>query len=198
MMNTQMFNNLKILSWNIQSSNTVSGSKFDDQPFRDILNKNDILCLQEIRQSIKYPGYRAFNKTRSHEKNGGVCTLVKNEIAEGVHRFSSTIPDLVVCKLKRSFFNLSTDIFLINVYIKPANTSSTNSDGSGHDILRELDVLINDLQKQGEVLLCGDFNARIADEPDYILNDTDGTDCFIPLPDDYIPDTLHKRNSTQT
>ena len=132
---------------------------------------------------------------RSNEKNGGVCTLVKNEISDGVIKINTSIPDTIVCKLKHSFFNLTTDIYIINVYIKPANSSSKTSDFSGYDHLHDLEVFINDLQKSGKIILCGDFNARISNEPDYIVNDSDDTDTFIPLPDDYIPDNLLKRNS---
>ena len=139
--------------------------------------------------------YRAFNRTRADEKNGGVCTLIKNEISDGITRINTSVPDTVVCKLKHTYFNLTSDIFIINAYIKPANSSSKNSDNSGHDNLRDLDILINDLQKNGDIILCGDFNARIANEPDFITNDTDSADAFIPLPEDYIPDNLTKRNS---
>lgn len=187
--------NLKILSWNIQASNNVSGSKFGDPEFCKILNQNHIICLQETRQNVKFPGYRAFNNTRRDEKNGGVCTLVKNGLADGLQKINTSIPDLIVCKVKKSYFNLNSDIFIINVYIKPANSSSMNSANSGHDTLKELDTLINDLQNHGQILICGDFNARIANENDFIMNDKDSTDSFIPLPDDYIPDNLLKRNS---
>ena len=107
--------NTNILSWNIQASNTVSGSKFDDADFCEILLKHKIICLQETRQSIKFPGFRSFNNVRSDEKNGGVCILVKNEISNGIMKINTAIPDTVVCKLKQSFFNLTTEIFLINV-----------------------------------------------------------------------------------
>ena len=66
---------LTILSWNIQSSNTFLGSKFDEDDFCKILDDHSIICLQEIRQPLKYPGYRALNNTRADKKHGGVCTL---------------------------------------------------------------------------------------------------------------------------
>lgn len=189
---------IKILDWNIQSSNTVSGSKFTDTDFCDILNQHDILCLQEIRQNVKYPGYRAYNKTHIGEKNGGVCILVKNELTSGVVNIKTTTPDIVICKLKRSFFNAEKDLFIICAYIKPANTSSINSNLSGLNILSELDDTINNIRQLGEIVLCGDFNARISNEPDYIINDIDSTDSFVPLPEDYIPDNVTKRNSQDT
>ena len=94
--------NTKILSWNIQSSNTVSGSKFHDPDFCKILEQHQIVCLQETRQCIKVPGFRALNNTHDNEKHGGVCTLIKNEISDGIYKVSSTIPDIVVCKMKQA------------------------------------------------------------------------------------------------
>ena len=102
--------NTKILSWNIQSSNTISGSKFHDTDFCKIFEQHQIICLQETRQSIKVPGFRAFNNVHVNEKHGGVCTLVKNEILGGIIRISSKIPDIVVCKMKQHFFNLFSDV----------------------------------------------------------------------------------------
>ena len=97
--------------------------------------------------------------------------------------------------MKQAFFHLASDVYIINVYAKPANTYSKTSDSSVTDTLHELDTLINNLRRLGEIVLCGDFNAHISNEPDYIINDTDSTDSFVPLPDDYIPDNIPKRNS---
>jgi hypothetical protein len=185
----------KIISWNIQSTNTVSGSKFDNPEFCAIFENFPFVCLQETRQAVKHPGYRSFNNTRRDEKYGGVCILVKNEISKGVKQVKSTIVDVIVCKLDKYFFGLENDTFLVNSYIKPANTSSINSDVSGLDTLRELDQLINDLLGKGDVISCGDFNSRIGTEPDFIAEDTCETTDFIPLPDDYTPQDLTYRNS---
>ncbi|NRB81826.1 MAG: endonuclease/exonuclease/phosphatase family protein [Saccharospirillaceae bacterium] len=184
-----------ILSWNIQSPVTVNGPKVDDQNFLQTIIKHDIICLQEIRRSIKVPGFRSFCNLRQGEKHGGVGILYKNELSPGVQRIKNTIGDIIACKLKKSFFNVSSDIIIINAYVKPANTSSKTYDSDGQDTLKQLDNLVSKLREQGEVILCGDFNSRIATEPDYIEHDSTGNDNFVPLPDDYVPDNLTKRNS---
>ena len=187
--------NTNILSWNIQSTNTIIGSKFDDPEFCKILLQHEIICLQEVRQCVKLPGYRAYNNTHDHGKHGGVSILVKNDISDGICMIKTPVPDIVVCKMKQSFFNLSSDTYIVNVYAKPANTSSATSVTSGIDTLHELDSLINDLLSRGEVVLCGDFNARISNELDFIIDDEDSTDSYLPLPIDYVPDNVPKRNS---
>ena len=185
----------KILSWNIQSSNTISGYKFDDQNFCKIIEQFKLVCLQETRKTIKIAGFRSFNNVRRGEKHGGVCILVNNDISDGVSKINTSINDVIVCKLKKSFFNLASDIILVNAYVKPANTSSKTNNTDGYDTLRELDILINDLRSKGDIILCGDFNSRISTELDFIENDSDNVNSFIPLPDDYEVDNLTRRNS---
>ncbi len=153
--------NTIITSWNIQSTNHVLGSKFDDADFFKKFDKSQFVCLQEIRQEVKHPGFKTFNNTRTDNRNGGVCIMVRHEISNGVKHHKTSIPDVIACKLDKKYFQLTNDIFIINSYIKPANTSTKRSDVSGLDILHDLDQLINNLRAKGEVILCGDFNARI-------------------------------------
>ena len=185
----------KILSWNIQSSKTVTGSKFDDPQFCEIFEKFPFVCLQEIRQPVKHPGFRPFNNTRRDNKHGGVCIMVENSLARGVTEVKPKIEDVIACKLNKTFFGLDCDIFIVNSYIKPAYTSSKNSENCGLDIMRELDQFINDLRGKGEVICCGDFNARIGSNLDFIDEDKCGYESYIPLPDDYIPQNLLARNT---
>ena len=184
-----------IISWNIQSSNTVAGSKFDDPQFCAIFEKFPIICLQEIRQAVKYPGFRPFNNPRPNNKYGGVCIMIKNEFARGVVLEKSPIEDVVACKLDKTFFGLECDVYIVNSYIKPAYTSSKNSELSGLDIMHELDQFINNLLGKGGVIGCGDFNARIGQVADFINEEKSGHESYIPLPDDYTPQDLPRRNS---
>ena len=51
---------------------------------------------------------------------------------------------------------------------------------------------MNELREEGEVILCGDFNSRIGQKTGMIRDlSTD----FVPLPDDYEPDSFLPRNS---
>ena len=43
--------------------------------------------------------------------------------------------------------------------------------------------------------MCGDFNARIGKDYDFIKNERSGGETFLPLPDDYIAQELRHRNS---
>jgi exonuclease III len=186
--------NLKFLSWNIQAPSTLEGHKFDIRCFQNTINKHDFLCLQEIREEVHLAGYRSFCNTRQgNKKAGGVGILIRNELIDGVDIIkNSDNLDYLVCKLKKSFFRFDYDIYLINVYARPHNTSSASNNLNGKETLKKVEEVTNDLQGKGKIILCGDFNARIAENSGMINHDTDE---FIYLPDDYTPDDFSPRCS---
>ena len=185
--------NINILSWNIQSSKTNLSNKFNESSFTSILYEHNILCLQEIRQAVKLPGYRSLSNLRPNEKHGGVGTLYRNELLGGIeHVKTQKIIDLFVCKLKKSFFKFTRDIFIVNAYITPINSSASKS-YDGRELLHKIADIINDLQHSGDIILCGDFNSRISDEPGLIRHENEKISEHIPLPDDYIPDQFTAR-----
>ncbi|VDI25498.1 Hypothetical predicted protein [Mytilus galloprovincialis] len=80
------------------------------------------------------------------------------------------------------------------VYNPPSMSSYTQ--GLDRDITECLEQETAKYMKMGNVLLCGDFNARIANSPDYILNDDQS---YLPLFDNYpIDKQILKRQSSDT
>lgn len=187
---------VNILSWNIQASNTVSGNKFEDSSFINLIKNHDILCLQEIRQRVKIEGYRSFCNIRADERSGGVGIFFKNEYLGGIELVNyHSIADTIICKLKKSFFKVNQDIYIINTYIKPSNSSIKTNNINGRDILKQIEDLTNELQSKGDIILCGDFNSRISNHPGLINHEHDRLNDFVPLPDDYIPDNFSNRQT---
>ena len=185
--------NLKLLSWNIQASNNVVGNKFDDNEFIKLLNSRDIICLQEVCQANTIPGFRLIHNLRTTEKDGGVSILFRNEFKDGIKRINKyKMNDILICKLKKSFFKFDYDIFIINTYIPPYN-STRKCPINGNEMLANISEIVNELSTKGEIILCGDFNTRISNHPGFIEHD----DCneLIPMPSDYIPNTFIPRQS---
>ena len=193
---TVIRNNLKILSWNIQSPSSFEGNKFENSEFLKILVNHDFACLQEIRRDVHISGFRSICNTRSDKKYGGVGILIRNELSEGTELIKSMEnSDYLVCKLNKEFFNLSQDTFIINSYIKPYNSSSSTKTDNGKESMKHLEDVINDLRQLGDIILCGDFNARIGQKSGTIEQDSAD---FVPLPDDYVPDDQSPRYSQDT
>ena len=192
---------LKILSWNIESINNSTGPKTQDDDFLNIIKHNDILCLQETKGNVELPEFRAFNSLRKKSKNpsGGVSILVNNSLkhaAELVKDLPDTSPDIIVVKLKQSALNTHNDIYIINTYIRPYNSKLKLTKLKGADTYLKLSCIINDLKDKGNIILCGDFNARIHTTMDYLNNDY-ASDHY-EMPCDYHPDQQLPRNSADS
>ena len=189
-------NSLKFLSWNIQAPSTTEGNKFQIKEFKDVLQTRDFICLQETRRDVHLTGYRAECSNHKDNKCGGVAILVKNEYRDGVEFIKDkNFTDYIVCRLKKTFFQQNDDIYLVNVYARPHNSNELTTTDKGRDILSKIEGIVNDLRQKGEVILCGDFNARIAKLTGLLEDDNNK---FLPMPDDYEPDADKPRNSQDT
>ena len=134
---------LKILSWNIQSSKTGLINKFDDLSFTSIFSGHDIVCLQEIRQAVQLPGYRSLCNLRPGAKHGGVGILYKNELLGGIDLINKyKIQDVIICKLKKTFFNLNQDIYIVNSYITPSNSSVSKTIIDGRELFHKIETIV--------------------------------------------------------
>ena len=147
-----------------------------------MLQTQDIICLQETRRDVHLSGYRAECNNQKDNKYGGVAILVKNEYTEGIEFIKdNNFSDYLVCRIKKTFFQQEKDIFVVNVYVRPHNSSESRHTDKGREVLSKIEEIINDLKEKGEVILCGDLNARIAQETGMIKHDTND---FLPMPDD--------------
>ena len=82
-------------------------------------------------------------------------------------------------------------MYICLVYYPPSGSAYTH--GLDKDILDCIEKDINSYQGLGNILLCGDFNARIATEPDFIIHDDNE---YTPIFDNYpIDKELLNRNS---
>ncbi len=185
-------NSFKFLSWNIQSPSNCEGNKFHIKEFTYVLQTNDFIGLQETRSDVHLSGYRTECNKRQDNKCGGVAILVKNEYKEGIEFIKdSKFSDYLVCRLKKTFFRQEKDIFIVNVYVRPYNSTDSTTIDKGREVLSKIEEVINDLKENGEIVLCGDFNARIAHQTGMLKDDTNK---FLPMPDDYEPDVYRDRH----
>ena len=160
------------MSWNIQDSTGDGSNKFENKEFLSILKQANILCLQETKKQVKIEGYLSFNNNRKNSRSGGVCILAENDLRKGVSSvLCSESDDILVVKLDKNFFKLDFDLFLVCYYISPAYSSyvKKNPDYTANTF-SALDSICIRLRQKGEVIMCGDANARTGKLPDYILS----------------------------
>ena len=74
----------------------------------------------------------------------------------------------------------------------PYDSSKPPEENKGKDILDQVEDVVNNLKEKGEVILCGDFNSRIGQQPGMMNNDSNK---FLPLPDYYESEFFKPRNS---
>ena len=103
---TRRVHDLKFLSWNVHDIRTKDdGLKSSMDEFMDVLNLNDVFCLQETKESVKIAGFRCFNSNRKSSRSGGVCIGVKNDISKGVIPVNTgCCDDIVAVRFKKGFF----------------------------------------------------------------------------------------------
>jgi hypothetical protein len=126
---------------------------------------------------------------------GGLGIFIKSNIRPGIKILENTHKDFQWLKLDKNFFNFNKDIFLClaYIYIIPSNSSYKQGD---EDILEIIEKNItNEYKDKGNIILCGDMNARSGSEPDFIQNDN--YDIYVPVNDDYVYDLVQEKRQSQ-
>ena len=146
----------------------------------------DIVCLCEtfLRNSeiISIEGYKWFGHNRTNiskravRGSGGVGVLVKESMFD---RFSIDVVDKrhedILWLACTQINNPDNTIFIGVCYLPPA--ASSRGDKS-HDVFDTLRCQCLKFQDKGEILICGDFNARIGSLND--MSDVTQTRLYLP------------------
>ena len=98
---------------------------------------------------------------------GGVALLYRKDIKNGVKILHSAHRDIIWLKLTDSYFGFDNDVYICFVYM--TTKESTVFHYTDADYWSNLEDELAKYQCKGEVILMGDFNARTATLPDYIL-----------------------------
>lgn len=193
--------NLTFCVWNVGRLISKTYNKIQDENFINQINTYDIILLCETHigynTSIHIEGYKYFPICRAMSSNrrfyGGLGILIKSNIKSGIKILENTCKDYQWIKLEKSFFNFQKDIFLCLAYIIPSTSSYLHQTDDDVLDLIERDIT-NKYKKMGDIILCGDLNARSGAEPDFTENDY--YDCHVPIFDYYEYDDIQEsRNS---
>ena len=151
----------KVLTWNIGGGSTTTGMKTEESIFKHIRRGFLVVCLQETSVETSYKGYISHSDLRKSGKGGGVTTLVHRSISRHCESFKIDVPDdlsLNIAVLKYTDQS-SQELYIINVYVPPSNSRRKCTSSDDFDFLTE--VITSLSIGTGEVIICGNFNARI-------------------------------------
>lgn len=188
---------LDICFLNVGGLKSKNHDKTKDDIFLKSISAHDIILLAETHMgyndSVSIEGYHYFQVCRPVSRNnryfGGIAILSKISIKNGVKILPIKNTNFHWIQLKKDFFNLINDIFICTVYYPPSNSAYLSDDIDIFQLI-EKDIFI--YQNLGDIMLCGDFNARCGTENDFVSNDLDN---FVPIDAYYIADSSKRRNS---
>ena len=161
---------LRFGAWNIDSLS----DKVSDPSFINEISNFDFITLVETwlppETTIDIDGFTCVSKSRNtHPKarrySSGIALLVKDELKKGLSILQCSADEFLWWKLDKSFFHLEDDVFICSVYIPP--NSSSREKTRDFDAFTSLEEHIVKCCAYGQVILCGDFNARTGLESDF-------------------------------
>ena len=149
------------------------GDKSKCIDFINIVSKHDFVLLTETWTSScpDIDGYSYFAvssnkkdplKINNGRTSGGLAFLFKDCYKNNVDLIK-TSDYLIWCKISRLSLGNESDLFICGLYIPPDNSKYFQD-----DIFEQLEEDIVTFSKQGNVLLLGDFNARVGTDNDII------------------------------
>ena len=174
----QSKNNVKFCIWNVNCLISKDNNKLEDPNFVKQLIGNDIICLVETHLDkntiTSFDGFSIYRKDRPKVKrakrsHGGILIMINNVIKNGVKHVCCKNENFHWIKLDKSFFSLKNDLYVCITHIPPQNSSYTLRNGDN-----TLEEIFNDVSKYselGDVILCGDLNARTGMKYDFIADD---------------------------
>lgn len=124
---------------------------------------------------------------------GGLAILCKEFLKKHVKILKNTNSEFQWVKLEKSFFGLDEDLFICVTYNPPQNSNYTRS--ITQDILELIEKDILQYKSLGNIMLCGDFNARVSNQNDYISCDSSQ---FLPLSGYHVDKELLMRRCCDT
>ena len=182
LINIMRHNNIATLSvaaWNVNGLISKTHSKVQDADFCNEIRKNDIICLMETHMGpeskIKLEGYHIESRHRKKCKTnnryyGGMTLIMRECLRPSIKILKSNDSETIWVKLCKEDFELKEDIYIGFVYIVPRQ--SCHVDTYLEDRFQVVENQVQHYKSKGHVMLLGDFNARTAQQLDFIQNDS--------------------------
>lgn len=138
---------------------------------------------------------RQENKRKSKRNSGGIILYLRNKYVSKDTLVYTSHDDILWIKISRSVLSLSSDLYICLCYVVPDESSrQALIETNIFDRLLESVVYIESKsQNDCNLLICGDFNSRTSNNPDFVTDDESVH--MSVLPDEYTPDRYMNRYS---
>ena len=122
---------------------------------------------------LQMVGYKCYQVCRKKlvrgRKSGGICVFVHDSIARGVKRLNTPGSESIFIKLSKEYFSFERDIVVSFCYCVPAGSSYQTR--TQYDPYEDFEQKLSNVSNDCDIVSLGDFNARTAVKPDFIVND---------------------------
>lgn len=168
-------------------------NKLKSSELQALFNKSDIVLLTETWSEefidYKVDGFDYFalhrvKNTNSKRSSGGIMIYIRNNLVTDDIICMQDSDDLLWIRINKNQLGISDDLFIGLCYIVPESSARYNLyETNPFDRILDSIVKIKSVSNSSQLILCGDFNSRTSDIPDFVTNDVDSD--YLPLPDDY-------------
>ena len=128
-MERTVFNNISIVSWNINGIN----NKINDPNFRELIEAHDVIFILETwldksNENIAINGYFSLNVSQSNRhknakrNSGGISVFIRNELKSQIKVIKTTAEHFIWLKIDKSLTGFSQDTYCCGAYIQPKHS----------------------------------------------------------------------------
>ena len=139
--------------------------------------------------------HRQENKQSSKRNSGGIVLYIRNKYVSKDTLVFTSHDDILWVKISSSVLSLNTDLYICLCYVVPDESSRQAMIETNifDRILESIVYIESKAQSEFSMLICGDFNGRTSNKPDFVLDDE--SHHMNVLPDEYTPDQFMNRYS---
>ena len=132
-------------------------------------------------------------KPKEAQEELSSCTTIsytKGYLGKNLATKSNTI----WIKCDKDYFGLKEDLYVVAAYFPPQNSQSTTNNANCDTIFDKLEKDLNLYTNKGDVILLGDFNARVGTKSEIKIDNSSLFDCSDNTHNDLLP-PLPQRNA---
>ena len=169
----------------------LNADKCEDEDFLSYVNRYDIIGFAEILGDAprNLPNFspplsvKATKRKRRGRPSGGIAIYCNPYIGKNITVVQKSAFSIWL-RLDSTYFGLKNNTHICFCYIKPYYTIDESE-----LVFSKLHGEITHFKEMGEIILCGDFNARTSGLTDFIPNDDSSENINeYPVPSDYHAD----------